>query len=69
MIFARGVRFMRLKSAAVRGRASGSGMAAFSTASTVIGLGILFEVLVLLTLRYPPGDAFEPLFHGSTGNP
>ena len=46
----------------------GSARAAFSIASEVIGLGILFEILVLLMLRCPPRDPFEPLFHGSTGN-
>src|SRR5271165_549917 len=58
MIFACGVRFIRLRSAAVSGWASRSARAAHSTASAVIargGLGVLPEVIVLLILRRSPG--------------
>src|SRR5260221_1967930 len=58
MIFACGVRFIRLRSISVRGCASGSVRAARSTASALIdrgGLSVLPEVVVLLTLRYPTG--------------
>src|SRR5271166_3701380 len=59
MIFACGVRFIRLRSVAVSGWASRSARAARSMASAVIGrggLGVLPEVVVLLILlpAYPP---------------
>src|SRR5271157_2255413 len=57
MIFACGVRFIRLRSAAVSGCASRSARAARSIASAVIGrggLGVLPEVVVLLMLGCSP---------------
>jgi len=54
MIFARGVRFIRAKSASVRGCASGSASAAFSTSSLDIGRSIFFEILILLTFSRSP---------------
>src|ERR1039457_6706317 len=58
MIFACGVRFIRLRSASVSGCASRSARAARSIASKDIGLGglgVLPEIVVLLTLCRPPG--------------
>ncbi len=55
MTFALGVRFIRLRSASVKGRASASALAARSICAGVIGLSIFFEVVVLFTLRRPPG--------------
>src|SRR5271166_441346 len=67
MIFACGVRFIRLRSVAVSGWASRSARAARSMALAVIGrggLGVLPEVVVLLMLLavYPPllGRATTP---------
>jgi hypothetical protein len=53
MIRTRGLAFMRLKSAGVSGRASGSARAAFSIASVDIGRSILLEIEILLMFRYP----------------
>jgi len=56
MIFARGMRFMRLKSLGVSGLASGSASAAAMTSASLIGrsgsrrLIVLLEVVVLLML-------------------
>src|ERR1700691_352095 len=58
MTFACGVRFIRLRSSSESGRASRSARAARSIWSAVIGLGglgILPEIVVLLTLGCPPG--------------
>src|SRR5437016_11489141 len=52
MIFAWGVRFIRLRSSAVRGCASRSARAARSMASELMGLGVLRKVVFLLILRY-----------------
>src|ERR1043165_4769689 len=57
MIFTCGVRFMRAKSAGVSGRLSGSRAAAASISSCVIGrigLGVLCEVVILLTFGCAP---------------
>src|SRR6266498_2163141 len=54
MIFACGVRFIRLRSSAVRGCASRSARAARSMASEVMGLGVLLKIVFLLILRYSP---------------
>src|SRR5271165_7191351 len=58
MIFACGVRFIRLRSVSLSGCASRSARAACSTASALIArirLAVLPEVLVLLMLRRSPG--------------
>src|SRR5580698_4198663 len=52
MIFTRGITCMRLKSASVRGWASGSARAAFSIALLDIGRRVFFEVLMLLIFRH-----------------
>jgi hypothetical protein len=56
MIFACGVRVMRLRSDSFNGCASGSARAAVSIASRGIGLGIPPEVIVLLTLCCPRAE-------------
>ena len=53
MIFAWGVRFIRLRSSAVSGCASRSARAAASMAAAVMGLSVLLEVVVLLILCRP----------------
>src|ERR1700675_872516 len=56
MTFACGVRLIRLRWPAVSGCASLSARAAASMAATVMGLGVLLEVVVvLLILRRPSG--------------
>src|ERR1700733_8201811 len=52
MIFTRGITCMRLKSASVRGCASGSARAACSTASVDIGRRVFPEILILFMFRY-----------------
>src|SRR5947209_17010454 len=62
MIFARGMRFMRLRSCGVSGLASGSATAAAITSASVIGrsgsrrLPVLLEVVVLLMPRCSSGS-------------
>src|SRR5271167_3394156 len=61
MIFACGVRFIRLRSVAVSGWASRSARAARPIASAVIargGLGVLPEVVVLLMLGCSPSGNY-----------
>jgi hypothetical protein len=55
MILAWGVRFMRFRSASVSGCASGSARAASYTARGFIGLRILPEAVILLSLGCSPG--------------
>src|SRR5450631_562138 len=55
MIFACGVRFIRLRSSWVSGCASLSARAAASMASGVMGLSVFLEVVVLLILCCPSG--------------
>src|SRR5271154_6693240 len=52
MIFTRGITCMRLKSASVRGWASGSARAACSMSSADIGRRVFFEVPILLMFRH-----------------
>ena len=62
MIFARGMRFMRLMSSEVSGLASGSASAAVITSASVIGrsgsrcLRVLLEIVVLLMLGCSSGS-------------
>ena len=58
MIFACGVRFMCLKSVAVKGCASRSARAPLSIASADVGLGILPEIVVLFCKT----DDYKALF-------